>query len=325
LSKFVVISLIAALCNTPAASHATSTKVTLSAKPTAIAGATIKVTAHVTPNKSGVAVTLLSGTKGVRKTETNSQGTAVFSLELAKDTKLAARITTTPSIRSNTVPITVFHRTKLLVDWPTYAISCSNEGIDAYISPAMAGRNVVMQFQSNGEWVTEDSDTSDGGGYVHLMLTDNSNSEPTGTTMLANERIVVEAKGRYLAVSATHSLEYEGCSTTTGEIINAYYSGTETVGTPETYTWELTNTDPLLWTGHDATMRIDICSADTETCDVADQNMTSVYQDITTVTGNTSGTFSWTPAISGNYLIRISLWDNSQMLPYVSTAYAIAN
>ena len=326
LRKILAISLIAALCSAPTASHAANATVTLTAKPTAIAGATIKITAHVTPSRPGVAVTLLSGTRGVRKAQTNAQGTAVFALKLAKDAKVSARIAATPSIKSKTVTITVFHRTKLLVDWPTYTISCTNEGIDAYISPAMAGRKVTMQYLNLGSWITEDTGVTDSGGYVRLTLSDNSNNEPAGSTMTDDERIVVHSKGRYLTVSARRSLEYEGCgSASSGDGLNAYYAGDGIVGGKEVFSWDLTNTDPLLWSGQDATVQLEICDADANTCDPSDQNMPYIHQAITTVTGDDSGNFNWSPSSAGNYVVRVSLWDSGQMLTWLSMSYAISN
>ena len=150
LRKILTISVIAATCSSPTASHAASAKVTLNAKPTAIAGATLNITAHVTPLRPGITVILLSGTASIRKVKTNSQGNAIFALKFAKDATLAAQIAAIPSVRSQPVSIAVFHRTKLLVDWPTYTLSCTNESIDAYISPAYAGRTVTMQYQSFG-------------------------------------------------------------------------------------------------------------------------------------------------------------------------------
>jgi len=262
----------------------------------------------------------------VRKAQTNAQGTAVFTLKLAKDAKVSARISATPSIRSKTVTIMVFHRTKLLVDWPTYTISCTNEGIDAYISPAMAGRKVTMQYKYFGSWVTEDTAVTDSGGYARLKLADNSNTEPAGTTLTADERIVIQAKGRYLAVSAVRSLEYEGCdSSATGDQLSAYYTGDGVVGGKEVFDWDLTNTDPLLWSGRNATVQLEVCDEDATTCDPADQNMPYIYQDITTVTGNASGSFTWSPTAAGNYVVRVSLWDNGQLLNWGSMSYAIGN
>jgi len=324
-NKILVVILVAASFSASPATQAASTKVTLSAKSTTIAGAALKVTAQVTPRRSGVAITLLSGVVSARKVYTNAQGNAVFNLKLVKDTKLTARVTARPSVRSKSVAISVFHRTNLLVDWPSYAISCTDEGISAYVSPALAGRKVTMQYQSNGEWIDEDTQTTDKDGYVYLKLIDNSNAESQSTTILADERIVVKAKGRYLAVSAKRTLEYEGCSSTTGEVIDAYYDGAQAVGTPEIYTWELLNTDPLSWSANDATMQIDLCNEGTDMCDAEDPDMPWVYQDKTTVTGDDSGTFSWTPTVAGDYVIRISLWDNNQMLTNVSTGYAITD
>jgi hypothetical protein len=322
-----IIGLVATLFSAaPIASQAASSKVSLSAKATAIAGATINVTAHVTPTKSGVAITLLSGSASVRKAKTNARGNVVFAIHLAKDAKLTARVTATPAVRSKTVTITVFHRTKLLVDWPTYTISCTNEGIDAYISPAMAGRKVTMQYLNLGSWITEDSAVTDSGGYVRLMLADNSNDEPAGTTLSADERIVVHSKGRYLTVSARHSLEYEGCgSASSGDDLNAYYAGDGIVGGKEVFSWDLTNTDPLLWSGQDATVQLEICDAGANTCDPSDQNMPYMHQAITTVTGDDSGSFNWSPSSAGNYVVRVSLWDNGQMLNWLSMSYAISN
>ena len=325
LSKLAIVALLATFLTAPTSSQAANSKVSLSAKATAIAGATIKVTSHVTPSRAGVAITLLSGSASVRKAKTNASGNAVFAIHLAKDAKLTARVTANPAVHSKTVTITVFHRTKLLVDWPTYTISCTNEGIDAYISPAMAGRKVTMQYLSLGTWITEDTAVTDSGGYVRLMLSDNSNNEPSGTTMTDDERIVVHSKGSYLTVSARRSLEYEGCgSASSGNDLNAYYAGDGVVGGKEVFSWDLTNTDPLLWSGQDATVQLDICDADANTCEPADQNMPYMYQDITTVTGDDSGSFNWSPSSAGNRVVRVSLWDDGQMLSWLSMTYAIS-
>lgn len=321
-SRFLVVILVMAAFSAPPESQAAGNKVTLSAKTTTVAGTTLKVTARLTPRRSGVAITLLSSAGNTREIKTNAQGNAIFNIKLKKDARLSARISETPSVRSKSITISVFQKTKLTVNWPNSPISCTNEGIHAYVSPAISGRKVIMQYESDGDWVDEDTKITDNLGHVYLALLDDSNYESPGTTLLADERIVVQAKGRYLAVSAVKMLEYKGCATAE---INAYYSGTETVGTPEIYTWDLSNADPVLWTDNNATVQIDVCNEGTNTCDPENQNMPSVYQDQTPVNGDDSGTFSWTPTVAGDYVIRISLWDNNQMIFNVSTAYSIGN
>jgi len=322
ISRFLVVILIVAAFSAPLESQAVSHKITLSAKTTAVAGTTIKVTAHLTPRRFGVAITLLSGAVSAREIKTDAQGNAIFNIKLRKDSRLSARVTKNPSVRSKSITISVLQNTKLTVNWPKSPISCTNEGIHASVYPAISGRKVTLQYDSDGDWINEDTKTTDKLGRVYLALLDNSNYESLGTTLISDERIVVQAKGRYLAAFAVKALEYEGCATVG---IDAYYSGTETVGTPEIYTWELTNADPLLWTDNSATVQIDVCNQNTDTCDPENQNMPSVYQDQILVNGDDSDAFSWTPTVAGDYVIRISLWNNSRMIFNVSTTYSIGN
>ena len=327
ITKLALTSIVLALCSAPASSMAASAKVSLNGKTTAIAGTTYKVTAHIAPNRSGVGMTLLLGTKGIRHAQTNAQGNATFLIKLAKDATLRAKVTNAPTIKSTPLSVAVFHRTTLNVDWPTYTLSCTNETVDVFVSPAIAGRTVTMQYQNNGAWVNEDIGTTDRHGYVRLSLSDNSNTELIGTTMASLERIVVSAKGRYLATSDTTTLEYEGCGdgTSTAEILDGYYNGNAVVGGSEDYSWDLTNADPTMWVGGTATVVMDVCDADTRTCQPASDAMSHMYQDTTAVHGNDSGSFIWVPATSGNYVVRLSLWNDGQMITWVAQTYAISN
>jgi hypothetical protein len=306
---------------------AAGSKVTLNGKTTAIAGTTYKVTAHIAPSRSGVSLTLMSGATGIRRAQTNAQGNATFSIKLAKDATLRAKMTTAPTLRSTPLAVAVFHRTTLAIDWPTYTISCTNETIDAYVSPARSGRTLTMQYQNGGAWVTEDSGTTDSEGYLRLKLQDNSNSQPVGSTMSAVERIVVSAQGRYLGKTVETTLDYEGCGegTAVGDVLDGYYLGNAVVGEPEEYSWNLSNTDASLWVGGTATVLMDVCDADAHKCEPASAAMSHMYQDSTAVTGNASGSFTWIPAASGNYVVRLGLWNGGQMLRWVAQRYAISN
>jgi len=315
-----------AMCIAPASSSAAAPRLTVKAKPTAIAGANLAVTAHITPAVTGLGVTLQSGNKRLGSARTNKLGNATFSVRLTTDTKLRATLNSRPSVQSPAISVTVYHHTKLLVDWPDYTLSCTGEGIDAYISPAVAGRTVVMQYIYNGAWITEDTQVTDSDGYVRMRLGDNSNAEAVGTTMTATERMYVPSKGRYLPVSAKKDLSYDGCGDSSGpgsEVLTAYYTGDGVVGSKENFSWDVANTDPFLWDGKDATMQFDVCSGPASVCDASDPSMPTIYQDITTITGDSSGNFTWHPTTAGEYVARVSLWDAGTMLTYASMAYPI--
>lgn len=183
-----------------------------------------------------------------------------------------------------------------------------------------------MQYQNGETWVTEDSGTTDSNGYLRLKLQDNSNFQPIGSTMSAVERIVVSAQGRYLGKTVETTLDYEGCGegTAVGDVLDGYYLGNAVVGEPEEYSWDLSNTDASLWVGGSATVVMDVCDADAHTCEPTSAAMSHMYQDSAVVTGNASGSFTWIPAASGNYVVRLGLWNGGQMLTWVAQSYAIS-
>ena len=325
-SPLLVMSILTALCTMPSHAAASSDQLTLFGRASVIAGTNFKVIVHLRPGRSGVGVTLLADTESLLHGRTNAHGNATFVFTLRSGAKFRALVTQHPETTSRTLNVAAFHRTGLKVDWPTTAIKCTHATIGAHIWPASTGRKVALQYQSMGSWSTESTGTTDYRGYVQLTLVDNSNGEPVGSTISAPERIFVAGKDRYLSAVKTMQLTYQGCgnSSAAGENLNVYYLGNATVGYQESYSWDLRNTNPLLWMSGIAKVNIDICNADAQMCDYTSMTMSTSHQQVATVHGNDSGTFIWVPTHSGNYVVRVSLWSGGQMLDWMVRSYAIS-
>ena len=314
----ILLTMLSLFTVAPGAS-ATSYKLTLNGPTTVSYKSSDAYIATFVPARKGVAVDFVSANKVIMRAKTNSSGVVSFHRVVTGDFKAFARLTSRHSIHSAVINVKVIYRSSVSVAWPTTAIPCVGATVDAVVSPPVSGRTVIMQYWAiDNTWVTEDIQKTARNGHVTMHFEDNSNYGPVSDTFTDNERIVIPKSGRYLAVqTAAISLSYQGCgSSVNGKITENHSHSDGEVGGTETFGWSLTNTASSQW--NSATVVLQACNSSLHACDPTDPNMPVDYSDSTSVTGDSSGSFNWSPSHAGSYVVQVGFWADSQLIDFQS-------
>jgi hypothetical protein len=309
LSLFIVV---------PGAS-ASSQKLTLNGPTTVSYKSSHTYIAKFVPARKGVVVDLVSANKVIMRAKTNASGVIKFHRVVTGDFKAFARLASNHRIHSTVINVKVIYRSSVSVTWPTDAIPCVGATVEAVVTPAISGRTVIMQYWAiDNTWVTEDVQKTSRNGHVILHFEDNSNYGPVSDTFTDNERIVIPKSGRYLAVQTTPvSLSYQGCgNSVNGKITENHSHSDGMIGGIETFGWSLTNSNSTQW--NIAAVVLQACNSSLHACDPTDPNMPVDYSDSTSVTGDISGSFNWSPSHAGSFVVQIGFWADGQLIDYQS-------
>lgn len=300
-----------------APSQAATPKLYLSGANAGTYGNNYSATVTIVPKKAGVAVSIyrltLGGKVKLVSGKTNSAGKAVLKFKVTTNTLVISAFQSSNSaVKSASKRITVQFKTSLSVIWPD-AITCGTDEVYVEISPKLAGRSVKLQWWSESDemWKDDTTRSTNANGRVWIEIPDVS------SVASYYQRIFVPASGNYLSATSPYVyLEFPACGSDNFEI-----SGTAPGGTyytlDETFVgnWEATGFDSANFVNGDATVYLDVCDLGYYDCDTSDEEMDTETNDeyYAFIESDDSGTFYWDFSTPGEYIIRLSVWDDGGM------------
>ena len=302
-----------------APSQAAASKIYLSGKSVGVLNGQYTATASLVPKRSGVSITLyrltLGGKAKLVSAKTNSAGKAVFKFTVKTSTLvISAQQTSKSSVKSSSKRINVQYKTNVSVVWPD-EMTCGDDSAYVQVSPKLSDRAVTMQWWNAGDemWIDESTDYTNSNGVIWFKI---PNVTAGGDYY---QRIYVPSSGKYLsAVSAYVLLSFPPCDE----------SDFELTGNAQTYVnqfqywevdWQTTGFDSADFVGGDANVYLDVCDIELDYCDPTDEEMptqTDVDVDYLTIYDDDYGSFTWYMSEIGDYVMRISVWDDGEMIYY---------
>jgi len=305
-----------------APAEAAATKLYLSGASVGTFGNSYSATVSISPKRSGVAVSIyrltLGGKTKLASAKTNSAGKVTIKFKIAVSTlTISAQLSSNSAVKSASKRINVQYRTNLSVVWPD-EITCGVDEAYIQVSPKFAGRTVKLQWWNDAEevWMDDLTSTTNSNGIVWMEIPDVSEESSY------YERVFIPASGKYLSAASPYVyFEFPACDTNGFEI-----SGNAPGGTYYTYgdtfqgDWEVSGFDSETFLDDDASVYFDVCNQDYYECDSADALMDTETNDemYAYILSDDSGTFYWSFNSSGNYLIRLSVWDDNTMKYWTS-------
>lgn len=292
----------------------------LTGSATAYSAKTYTLTVSLRPAKANVKISvyriLLGSTKALGSAKTNRSGKATIKFKATNSSMLLeARASGYSSKRKS---VKVYVQTTVSVSWPNTQDSsiCENMFARVSVTPKSAGRTVWSQYWNNQTdlWENEYSATTDSNGVAWVKI----GYVRSGGTY--EERIYVPSVASFSSAAFTDELVFGPCGSSTPTVGTVSGNASSISGYEYdtfNFSWTTDGWDPTDWVDEDALIVFDVCDPYWHTCTVSDSGMPHDYQSAElTYDPSDSGSFSWTPEEYGNYVVRISIWDNGVMLYY---------